>query len=71
MSKLMAKERVIYDNYDLWETYPDEELKKVALECEWVASEDEITDNDLMNWRYHEDEVDWDIAFDELKKQIA
>ena len=30
------KARVIYDNYDLWEKYPDDTLKEIAKECEWI-----------------------------------
>ena len=60
------KARTIYDNYDLWEQYPDETLKEMALECEWVDDEEEITDEMIWNWRYHESEVDWDNAKDEI-----
>lgn len=65
MSKV-PKTRVIYDNYDLWNTYPDEALKEIALECEWVTEEDEITDEMLMRWRYGEDEADWDCEKENL-----
>ena len=58
----IAKERVVYDNYDLWEQYPDEVLKEMALDCGWVDDEEEITDNMLCEWRYEESEVDWDNA---------
>ena len=63
----MVKERIIYDNYDLSEMYPDEDLKEQALECGWVDDEEEITDNMLWKWRYEEDEIDWDAAKTELK----
>ena len=66
MKNKIAKERVIYDNYDLWEKYPDETIDMIARECEWVDEDEEITDKMRMEWRYHEDEVDWDIAWDEL-----
>ena len=64
----IAKARTIYDNYDLWEKYPDEDLKEMAVECEWIDEEekDDITDNQLWDWRYHEDEVDWDCAKTEI-----
>ena len=62
----VAKERIIYDNYDLWEKYPDDELKEMAHECEWVAENDEITDEMLTEWRYREDEVDWDAEKENL-----
>ena len=64
---LIPKERVIYSNYDLWENYPDDYLKEIALECEWVTEDDEITDEMLCAWRYQEDETDWEIVFDALK----
>lgn len=59
MTNKIAKERVIYDNYNPWDTYPDSTLKEMALECGWVESEDEITENDLITWRYNEMDVDW------------
>ena len=59
MNKIV-KEREIYNNYDLWKKYPDDELKEMALEYDWVDEEDEITDSMLMDWRYQEDETDWE-----------
>lgn len=58
----IAKTRIIYDNYDLWKKYPDNELKEMAVECGWIDEEekDEVTDNQLIDWRYHEDKVDWE-----------
>ena len=58
--KMVPKARTIYDNYNLWKKYPDEELKEIAIEFEWVTEEDEITDEMLNDWRYQEDEVDWE-----------
>lgn len=64
----IAKARTIYDNYDLWEKYPDEDLKEMAVECGWIDEEekDEITDNQLMDWRYQEDETDWECEKENL-----
>lgn len=56
----MPKERIIYDNYNPWETYTDEVLKEMAMDCGWVDSEDEITDAKLEQWRYEEMETDWE-----------
>lgn len=56
----MPKERIIYDNYNPWETYTDEVLKEMAMDCGWVDSEDEITDAKLEQWRYEEMQNDWD-----------
>lgn len=63
-----AKERIIFDNYDLWDTYPDEYLKEIALECDWIDDEDEITDDLLTKWRYQEAEVDWDCEKERLEE---
>ena len=63
-----GKERVIFDNYDLCEQYPDNELKEIALECGWVDNEEDITDNDLWEWRYEESETDWDIERERLEE---
>ena len=67
MNKL-PKERIIFDNYDLWEQYPDDDLKEMAVECEWVDEDDEITDEMLNDWRYEQSEFDWDNAKYELTK---
>lgn len=60
MKGKVAKERVIYDNYNPWETYPDDILREMALECGWVDSKDEIIDEDLWRWRDEEMELDWE-----------
>lgn len=69
--KLIPKKRIIYSNYDLWEVYPDDLLKQIALECGWVEDESEITENDLINWRYEESETDWECVYDGLKRFFA
>ena len=61
------KARVIYDNYDLWEKYPDDTLKEIARECGWVDEDEKITDDMLWNWRYEESQIDWESTFEELK----
>lgn len=66
--KKIAKERIIYNNYDLWDDYPDEELKKLAIENGWVDDESEITDQMLIDWRYDEDEMQWQIVIKELEE---
>ena len=57
--KKIAKERTIYDNYNPWDTYPDDVLKEMALECEWVENESEITEENLCEWRFEQIEEDW------------
>lgn len=59
MNKI-AKERIIYNNYNPWDTYPDDVLKEMALECGWVDNEDEITEEMLCQWRFEEMDNDWD-----------
>ncbi len=59
MNKI-PKERVIYNNYDLWDDYPDDEIDTIARECEWVDEDEEITDEMRIQWRYWEDEANWD-----------
>lgn len=65
--KQLVKSRTIYSNYDLWEKYPDDVLTQLALDCEWVESADDITEEMLINWRYEEDSFDWDSTWTELK----
>ena len=55
----LAKERVIFDNYNPWETFPDKELREMAIECGWVEDEEEITDTILEQWRDEEMEEWW------------
>ena len=59
MAKLLAKARTIFNNYDLSETYPDDELKATAIECGWVDDESEITEDKLWTWRYEESKTDY------------
>lgn len=58
MNKI-AKERIIYNNYDLWETYPDDELMKIAKECGWIEDGEEVSEETMTSWRYQLDEDDW------------
>lgn len=60
MKNRIPKERIIYDNYSLWEKYPDKDLKELAKECGWIDECEEITDEMLWHWRYEEDSIDWD-----------
>ena len=56
----VPKERIIYNNYDLWDKYSDECLTEMAHECGWIDDDEEPTDNQLIAWRYEEDSIDWD-----------
>ena len=60
----MAKERILYDNYDLWETYPDDELRQIALEDGYA--EEDITDAVINDIRWDSDAVDWETTKREL-----
>lgn len=66
MSKMIAQERVVYDNYNLYRQYPDDELKAIARECEWIDDDEEITDDMLWSWRYEESETDWEAERENL-----
>ena len=65
-AKRLPKSRTIYNNYSLWENYPDEELKAMLIEGGHYETEDEITDEVLWKERYLYDECDWDMARTEL-----
>lgn len=52
--------RTIYDNYHLWENYPDEDMKEALMENGY--EEDEITDEAIWKERYFYDENDWEDA---------
>ena len=72
MNKI-PKERIIYNNYELWETYPDDYLIEIAHECEWIDDDYEPTQNDLWEWRYEQDSIDWHLEkerLDEFFKKI-
>lgn len=55
----IEKERIIYDNYNLTENYPDEDVDEMLIENGVVESVDEITDDMRWQWRYRADEDDW------------
>lgn len=55
----IAKERIIFDNYSPWETYPDEEVKEMLLES-GNYTEDEITESDIWERRNWEMKGWWD-----------
>lgn len=65
MNKI-AKERTIYNNYDLWETYTDEDIKADLIDN--GTEEEDITDSMIMEQRYFYDECDWDDTKCELDK---
>ena len=65
MDGKIPKQRDIYSNYDLWEKYPDEEIKSILIEEEKYETEDEIPDEAIWEERDFLDETDW-----EIKKEI-
>lgn len=66
MKGRIPKERTIYNNYDLSETYPDEDMRDSLIANGY--EEDEITDEKMWNMRYIYDESDWEIAKEELQE---
>ena len=56
--------RTIYNNYSLWETYPDSEVKEMLLESGY--EEDEITEDAMWKYRYTQDEFDWECEKERL-----
>ena len=65
-AKAQAKQRIIYDNYSPWTTYPDDVLKEMAIDCEWVDSYNEITADMLHEWRSEQMEEDWALEWERL-----
>lgn len=66
MKNRIPKERTIYSNYDLYETYSDKDIKEILLEN--GLEEDLITDEKMWEERYFLDECDWESAKEELKE---
>ena len=57
------KERVIYNNYDLWEDYADDCRELLTEEYD----EEDITDNMIWDEIYAQDSLNWDDEFYNLK----
>jgi len=55
----IAKERIIFDNYNPDKYYPDADVREALLECDGY-SEDEISENDIWERRNFEMETWWD-----------
>lgn len=66
----IAKERVIYNNYDLTENYSDEDIIEMLIENEQFSEDerDEITDHNIWEERHYLDECDWDNAKETLER---
>ena len=64
MKKRLPVTRTIYDNYALWEKYPDKDIKEMLMEDGY--EQDEISDDTIWNTRYRQDEIDWEEAKYEL-----
>lgn len=63
--KRIPTTRTIYNNYNLCETYPDEDIREMLIENGY---EDEITDEKIWIERYICDATDWDDEKERLKK---
>jgi hypothetical protein len=57
--------RVIYSNYNLYEKYPDDELREQIAE-EQVRESNEITEDEICAERYWLDSDDWDCEKERL-----
>ena len=57
--------RMIYDNYDLSKTYPDEDVIETLVAN---GTEEDITNEMIWQERYLLDEVDWEYEFQRLKE---
>lgn len=68
MATKIAKERIIYDNYDLSELYPDEDIIDYAKVNELIGEDKTPTDNQMWEWRYELSDLDWDDAWYELRQ---
>ena len=53
----IAKERLIYSNYD--SNFTDEDLKETAYINEWITEGEEPTDDQLYSWRILAEEDYW------------
>ena len=56
--KRLPKERTIYSNYSLWDTYTDEDIKEQLMEN--GVDEEDITDDMIWEERYFLDSIDWE-----------
>ena len=65
--KRIPKQRTLYSNYNLVETFPDADIKTILIEdLERYTTEDEITDRAIWEERYIQDEIDWEYVRNEL-----
>ena len=62
----MSKERIIYDNYNIYDTYSDEDMIELAIENGMADSKDEVTESMIDDLRWDEDAIDWETAKREL-----
>ena len=56
----LAKERIIYNNYDLDEDYPDDEVDEILIENGVVESKEDITEEMRWDERYFSKDIEWD-----------
>lgn len=66
MKNKIAKTRVIYDNYETWTTYPEEDMIENLVRRGYLL--DEITDDDIWEERNSCDGNDWIKAKRKLKE---
>lgn len=58
----------LYDNFDLWETYTDEELTELARDNGIIEEDEKPTDALLWELRTDEDALAWDAIKEELTR---
>ena len=63
--RMIPVERVIYDNYDLWNKYPDETIIEEFIKNGY---KDEITEEMIIRKRYDYDDKEWGLKEKSLKR---
>ena len=58
-----AKERIVYDNYDVWDSYSED-----AKEILKINGNDNPTEDEIWDMVYEEANIQWDIEKEELEK---
>lgn len=62
----MTDERIIYNNYDLDESYPDEDMIELAIENGMAEDEEDVTESMIDDLRWDCDAIDWETTKREL-----
>ena len=57
---------IIFDNYNTEEQYTDNDIKEMAIDCEWIDNADDITDSMIEEWRQEQIDIEWEAVKAEL-----